>query len=161
MLWLMMLGCWPQAPIPEPRCAPDECLNEYLFSENAYDNMEAIGYLARSPWQRVTARQKDRLIELARPPARSHTVENIAVLSRPTDVVFLDRLIRTGLNPDTDDIPTLCDQTPIYLVSNHRNPYCVALIYQIGACRRSEDPVCSGYRGQSTSWADRSTELPP
>lgn len=161
MVWLMMLSCRSQEPVREPRCTPEMCLDEYLFSEDAYDNTEALGYMIRYPWHLVTDRQKDRLIRLARPPAQTRTVENIALLSNPTDVVFLDRLIRTGLSPDTDDIPTVCAGTPIYLVSNERNPYCVTLIYQVNACRRSVEPVCAGYREMSTDWADRSTDFEP
>jgi len=161
MLWMLVLSCLDPEPTPPPRCAPATCLDSYLFSENPYDNTEAIAYMVRYPWHRVTTRQKERLIALARPPAQPRTVENIALLSTPTDVVFLDRIIRTSLHPETDDIPSICADTPIHRVASERNPYCVALLYQISACRRSEAPVCAGYRQLSTDWIDHRTEPGP
>ena len=160
MVWLVLLGCRsPEASRP-PRCSPDECLDAYLFSDDAYDNTEAIGYMMRHPWSLVTARQKARLLALARPPAHPRTVERIAMLSTPTDVVFLDRLIRTGLHPD-DDLPAVCASTPIHRVSGERNPYCVALLYQITACERSEVPACERYQELPTDWIDRRPALAP
>lgn len=166
MMWLF-LACMsrddPEPPRPPgvPSCGLKECLDEWLFSDVPFAYRWGIGELTMN-WHRdgATPAQKKRLLELATPPAAWEDARLVIEASRPTDVVFVDQVVRTSINPEQADLAVVCAGSSL-IHDETLNPYCYGVFVMYAACRVSKGPVCDAYQDLNMDWFESMAEPEP